>query len=226
MFRRSANSERMRVGGLRAGLFALAITVPGVALAAPAPPLLMDPTYVERSPPARVAGCDVVVAGLTDGRRAPETIGLTGFQSIAAPADREAWLRSVVETGLRARGFTPTFAPAPAAVVVEAVAAETAAADTAAIEPVASAGPDVLTMHIRLRSVWLESMGLNKSGSVVLQMSATRGAQSREAYYRGERVSPNWANGRGEFNEHLDRTFAEALNAIANDLVPMCGGAP
>jgi hypothetical protein len=232
MFKCSANSERMRVSGLRAGLFALAVAMPSVAMADPAAPLLMDPTYAERAEVARVAGCAVTIAGLTDNRRAPETIGIVaGFRSIAAPADREAWFRSVVETGLRARGFTPTFAPAPepvpaTEVAAEAIATEAAAAEavaTDAVAPAAAPGPEVLTVRVRLHSVWLASLGMNKTGSVVLQMSAAHGEQAHDGYYRGEFVSPNWASGRGEFNEHLDRTFAEALNAMANDLAPMCG---
>lgn len=230
MFRRSANSERMRVNGLRAALLAFAVVTPGLAFAEPAQPLLMDPAYAERAEVARVAGCEVTIAGLTDNRRAPETIGIiAGFRSIAAPADRDAWFRSVIETGLRSRGFTPTFAPAPAEIPAPQAAAEAVATEIAATEsvaPAAAPGPDVLTIRVRLQSVWLASLGMNKTGSVVLHMSAAHGAQGHEGYYRGEYVSPNWNSGRGEFNEHLDRTFAEALNAMATDLAPMCGGAP
>lgn len=224
MSKRSANSEHM--GPLRAGLFALAVAAPGVAMAAPQEPLVMDPAYEERVPAARVAGCAVTIAGLTDNRRAPETIGIVpGFRSISAPADREAWFRSVVETGLRARGFTPTVALAPEPPPIE--VATHAVATAVTMEAVAPApGPNVLTVRVRLQSVWLAALGMNKTGSVVLHVSAARGQHSFEGYYRGEYVSPNWANGRGEFNEHLDRTFAEALNAMAIDLAPMCGGAP
>lgn len=227
MFRPSPNNERKRVAGLRAGLFALAVVAPGLAFAAPAAPLLMDPTYAERAPVAHVAGCEVAIAGLTDNRRAPETIGIVaGIRSIAAPTDRDAWFRSVIETGLRARGFTPTFAPTAAG--TSTLAAEAVATEAAATEPVAPAatpGPEVLTIRVRLQSVWLTTLGMNKTGSVVLHMTAARGAQSHEDYYRGEYVAPNWNNGRGEFNEHLDRTLAEALNTMANDLAAMCGGA-
>lgn len=219
MFRRSANSMR----SLHAGLFALAIAAPTLAFADPTPPLLMDPAYAERAPAARVSGCAVTIAGLTDSRRSPETVGMIApFRSIAAPADRDAWFRSVIETGLRERGFTPTFAPTPvetAAPQAEAAATEIAVTDAPAAPP----GPDILTIRVRLQSVWLATLGMNKTGSVVLHMSAAHGARSHEGYYRGEQVAANWNNGRGEFNEHLDRTFAEALNAMAGDLAPMCG---
>src|SRR5262245_53706655 len=188
MFRRSDNSDRMRVGGLRAVLCALAVLTPGLAFAEPQEPLLMDPAYSERAPVARVAGCEVTIAGLTDNRRAPETIGIVaGFRSIAAPADRDAWFRSVIETGLRARGFTPTFVPAPVDIPAPQAAAEAAAPEITAAEPAApaAAGPDVLTVRVRLQSVWLASLGMNKTGSVVLHMSAAHGAQRREDYYRG-----------------------------------------
>lgn len=241
MFKRSANSELMRTHALRAGLFALALAMPGAAMADPAEPLVMDPTYSERIAVTPVAGCAVTIAALTDNRRAPETIGIVpAIRSISAPADRQAWFRSIVETGLRERGFTPTIvlapepAPMPAAaaapeVSAEAIVADAAATSTDAIAPAPLAtpapGPEVLTVRVGLQSVWLTALGMNKSGSVVLHMSAAHGAQSKDGYYRGEYVSPNWANGRGEFNEHLDRTFAEALNAMAADLAPMCGGA-
>lgn len=225
MFKRSANNA------LRAGLFALAVAMPSVALADPLGPLVMDPTYAERVPVARVAGCAVTIAGLDDNRRAPQTIGIVaGFRSIEAPVDREAWFRSVVETGLRVRGFAPTVAlvPAPApAPVYEAPADAALANEPVGVEALApAAGPDVLTVRVGLQSVWLASLGMNKTGSVVLHLSAAHGTQSKDAYYRGEYVSPNWASGRGEFNEHLDRTFAEALNALAADLAPLCNGAP
>ena len=229
MFRLSANSERMRAHALRAGLFALAIATPSVAMADPQEPLLMDATYSERVPVSPLAGCAVTIAGLADNRRAPETLGIVpGFRSISAPGDREAWFRSVVETGLRTRGFAPTFAPAPRENPAAQAAVEPVAIEAAVNEAVASAaapGPEVLTVRVRLQSVWLASLGMNKTGSVVLHMSAAHGAQSHEGYYRGEYVSPNWNSGRGEFNEHLDRTFAEALNAMASDLAPLCEGA-
>lgn len=215
MCRRSANSQGRRL--LAAIALTLVMAAPGSALATPASPLLMDAHYVERERDAGAApsGCAVTIAGLTDTRRSPETVGIiTGVRAIHAPADREAWFRSVIETGLRARGFTPTFAPAPA----EPVTAESTEAGLTA----PAAGPETLTLRVNLQSVWLASLGMNKTGSVVLQMSAARGAQSHQGYYRGEHISPNWANGRGEFNEHLDRTFAEALDAMAADLRPMC----
>lgn len=222
MSKRSANSMR----GLRAALFVLAAATPGLAFADPAEPLLMDATYAERAEVTPVAGCEVTIAGLSDSRRSPETVGIIGgFRSIAAPADRDAWFRSVIETGLRERGFTPTFAPEPAVLPapepVEAVATEIAA--TEVVPPAAPAGPDVLTIRVRLQSVWLASLGMNKTGSVVMHLSAAHGAQSHEGYYRGEQVAANWNNGRGEFNEHMDRTFAEALNGMAADLATMCG---
>lgn len=236
MFKRSANSARAHMA--RAILFALVVALPGAAKADPQPPLLMDPVYAERAPVTQVAGCAVTIAGLTDDRRAPETIGIVpGFRSIAAPADREAWLRSIIETGLRVRGFTPTVALAPeptpatapdasAEAVAMDASAEAVAMDGSATPQAVAPGPEVLTIRVRLQSVWLASMGMNKTGSVVLHVSAAHGSRSGENYYRGEYVSPNWNNGRGEFNEHLDRTFAEALNTMAADLATMCADAP
>src|ERR1700677_3750830 len=114
-----------RLGARAAGLLAASLLPAGPAAASFAP-LVMGPLYVEPAPtaappaPSSAGGCAVQIVELKDSRRAPETLGnLAGFKAIQAPADREAWLRSIFEVGLTARGFKVSFAgdgPTPGAV--------------------------------------------------------------------------------------------------------------
>ncbi|MEQ1820773.1 MAG: hypothetical protein ABL871_19395 [Terricaulis sp.] len=205
MFRHLASKVRVR-----ACLMALALAMPGVAHADPQPPLQLNSRYGERIPVARRAGCPITIVELTDLRRAPETMGMIdGVRAVSGPADHAAWLHSVAENGLRVRGFTPTIALA---------GAEGAVPD----EP---ADSSAFNIHLKLRSVWLTTYGLNRTGSVVLEMSASRGTQNHTEFYRGEIIMADHSGTRGEFSDLLDRTVAEALNAMADDLALMCAEA-
>ena len=197
MSRRSRNSALALAVGV-------ATAMPGVALAA-AKPLIMGPLYAEpkrpESAPAppSAAGCPVQVLELVDARRGPETVGsVMTFQQIQAPADREAWLRSVVQVGLEARGFKPSFGAEPAAGAVNA--------------------------RIRLRTVWISLVQMNKMGSAVLQASAAAGAAPAGPMkiHRGDKTSVNMWGSQGEFNELVNQVFAEALDGLAADLRPLC----
>ncbi|MFI4977024.1 MAG: hypothetical protein ACHP84_21030, partial [Caulobacterales bacterium] len=152
--------------------------------------------------PASAGGCAVQIVELTDSRRAPETLGsLANFRSIQAPPDREAWLRSIFEVGMAARGFKVSFAPAGA-----------------------EAAPGAVTARIRLQAVWISTPAMNKAGSAVLRMNAApSGAPlGPERVYRGDQTGLNWAGSTSEFNGLLDRVFADALDAMAADLRPLC----
>lgn len=191
---------------LRNSAFALAIglavTTPGLAAAKA---LIMGPLYAEpkrpESAPAppSAGGCPVQVLELVDARRGPETVGsVVTFQQIQAPADRDAWLRSVVQVGLEARGFKPSFGPEAAAGAVNA--------------------------RIRLRTVWISLVQMNKMGSAVLQASAAAGAAPAGPMkvYRGDKTSVNMWGSQGEFSELVNQVFAEALDGLAADLRPLC----
>ena len=144
----------------------------------------------------------VQVLELKDTRRAADTLGtLMTFKAIQVPADREAWLRSVVEVGLTSRGFKPTFAAADAA-----------------------APPGAVTARIRLTAIWLWIQAMNKSGSVVVRMTAAAPATAAgsEKIYRADQVAVNWAGTQSEFNGLVDKLFAETLDAMAADLRPLC----
>jgi hypothetical protein len=180
----------------------------GPAAAAPPPPLVMGPLYVE---PARTAdnpappgagGCPVQIVELKDSRRGPETVGsVITFRAMQAPADREAWLRSIFEVGLKARGFAPSFAPAGAE---------------------ATAKPGV-TARVRIQAVWISLQAMNKIGSVVFRASAAGGAEAGpEKIYRGDKTALNWWGSQAEFNGLLNDLFAMALDDFAADLRPLC----
>jgi hypothetical protein len=185
-----------------ASVFALLAAHP--ASAALAAPLVMGPIYVEPAPEkgaapvAAATGCPITILELTDPRRAPETIGIAG-RPIVLPADRQAWLRSVMEAGLAARGFTPRLAA-----------------------PDAIPAPDALNVRISLKAIWISVPALNKSASVVFRAAAGQGEPGPAHDYRGDITNVNWWGSQSEFNDLLDRTTAQALDAMAADLRPLC----
>ncbi len=167
----------------------------------------MGPLYTEAVPSGSASAtlCAVNITELSDPRRAPDVLGMMGNRAIVAPADREAWLRSVFEVGLHARGFAATFTTP----------------DASAATPDANAG-DALIVRVSVRSIWLSTVGMNKTAAAVLHVAASRGSQTHEADYRGDVVLANWAGTQTEFNGALERAFARALDAIAVDLRPLC----
>ena len=206
MCKRFSNSGWLLAVGLSVGM-----SCAGQAFAAPAP-LVMGPLYVEPArdaahpAPADAGGCPVRILDLSDPRRAPETIGSwMTFRALQAPADRMAWLRSVFEVGLAARGFKPSFG-----------------------SPADSAAPsNMVSASIRLKAIWISTLQMNKVGSVAVQMSAAApGARPGPMkVYRGDESGLNWAGSTGEFNGLTDRVFADAMDDMAVDLLPLCTAA-
>ena len=172
-------------------------------------PLVMGPLYEEPAraadapAPPSAAGCRVHIVQLTDRARAPEVFGaIVTFRTIAAPADREAWLRSVFDVGLTARGFKPSFATPGSEAVVD---------------------PSVVMTRIRFQNVWISTLGTNKNGTIVLRAASARGAQpTAERVYRSDKTSVNMWGTRNEFNGLLNQVVAEALDDLAVDLREQC----
>lgn len=188
---------------------ALAATAAFFLFASPAfaAPMVMGPLYVEPShgtPPAKSGGCAVRVAELADDRRDPETLGaIGGFRAIKAPSDREAWLRSIFETGLSARGFKASFG-----------------ADD-------NADPTALTARVHLKSFWVSTLATNKTASVALKAAVGRGGSGDpEKIYRSDKISINMWGSQSEFNGIVNDVFAEALDDLAEDLRAACAAAP
>jgi len=194
-----------------ASLIGAALLAPGVAMAAPPAPMVLGPLYVEPArsadnpAPPSAGGCAVQIAELKDSRRGPETVGsVITFRAMQLPADREAWLRSVFDVGLKARGFSPTFAAA-------------GGGDGTA----RSAG---VTTRINIRAVWISLLATNKTGSAVFKAS-TAGAGAApgpEKIYRADKTAVNWWGSQNEFNGFLNDLFAMALDDFAADLRTAC----
>jgi len=101
---------------LATAALAACLLTAGAAAAAVGDARLLGPLYVEPAAAANAAtpstaGVCAVQIELTDPRRDPQIVGAFGV-AFRAPDDRLAWLRSVFDVGLKARGFTPGFAPA------------------------------------------------------------------------------------------------------------------
>lgn len=206
----------VNVSSWRALALAVVVLSPSKSIAAP---LIMGPLYSEPkvSTPApngtegesrkmRQATlpapptCVLNVVELSDVRRDPQMVGLWR-SAIKAPVDRAAWLRSVIQTGFRARGFQTSFGPSEAA-------------------------PDAVQVKIALRSIWLKPIATNKTGSVIMRMSAGRGSLGPERFYRADVTNVNWWGSQSEFNDLSNLIFARVLDSMTVDLRPLCPGSP
>lgn len=188
-----------------AAILAASLLTVGSATAAVGDAKLLGPLYVEPAAaadaarPSTAGGCAVQIE-LTDPRRDPQIVGAFGV-ALRAPDDREAWLRSVFDVGLKARGFTPSFAPAGGPL-----------------------DPTVVTARIRIQAIWISTQQMNKVGSVVLRgVLAGPGAPAGpEAVYRGDKTGVNMWGSAKEFNDHANAVFALALDDLAEDLRALC----
>jgi len=161
-------------------------------------------TFKDRAYPAGTPktepGCTIRFASLVDERRSPEMAGVIGKRGVLAPADSQAWLRAVLG-GLEARGIRPAFEAAPAA------------------------GPATPTASLMLQTAWIASTVVTYSANVVLRLQASAPAGAPiDRMYRG-RVSRTayWSGGVDTLQSAMDGAFADALDAMAADLKPLCG---
>jgi hypothetical protein len=197
--------------GPAAALLALGLSA-GPAAAIDRSPMVMGPLYAEpaRKPenpaPPSANGCQVQIVELRDTRRAPETLGAWAtMRAIQAPPDREAWLRSVFEVGLAARGFNATVTPSGGGLT-----------------------PGAVTARVRVQAIWISIVPGDQTGSVVIRMSAAApsGAPGPEKVYRGDQIRAFWSSSQESFNDMTNRTFAAALDAMSADLRPLCSAGP
>lgn len=192
-----------------AAILAVSLLTAGPAASAVGEPKLLGPLYVEpavaadAARPSTAGGCAVQIE-LTDPRRDPQIVGAFGV-ALRAPDDREAWLRSVFDVGLKARGFTPSFAPAGGPL-----------------------DPAVVTARIRIQVIWISTQQLNKVGSVVWRgvLAAPGAPAGPEQVYRGDKTGVNMWGSAKEFNEHANAVFALALDDLAEDLRALCAAQP
>jgi|GEM_PF-2081453 len=158
-----------------------------------------DRAYPAGTPKAE-SGCTIRFASLVDERRSPEMAGVIGKRGVLAPADSQAWLRAVLG-GLESRGIRPAFEAAPAV------------------------GPAPPTASLTLQTAWIASTVVTYSANVVLRLQASApGGATIDRMYRG-RVSRTayWSGGVDTLQSAMDGAFADALDAMAADLKPLCG---
>jgi len=194
---------------LPAAILVASLLTAGSAAAEIGDARLLGPLYVEPASaadaagPSTAAGCPVQIE-LTDPRRDPQVVGAAGL-AFRAPEDREAWLRSVFDVGLKARGFMPSFLNAGG-----------------------TPDPAVVTARIRIQAIWISAQQMNKVGSVVLRgvLAAPGALPGSEAVYRGDKTAVNMWGSTKEFNDHANAVFALVLDDLAEDLRPLCAAPP
>lgn len=181
----------------------LAAAAPMVAQAA-SKPVVLDPVYVEPAVPVSVAVadaplCTVHIVEIADIRRSPEMLGMLGGKPVLAPQDRTAWLISIVN-GLKARGIATDFS-------------------NPGVE-----SPAVVNAHVTLQTAWVDAVQVSLNESAVFKLQA-KGAdgKSLDQYYRGSASRMNWVMGDAEIKAGLNIAFSRALDAMARDLVGLCG---
>lgn len=193
----------MRPTAAALGFAATIWLIAGAAAVAAPKPMTLAPVYSdsigsELDLPKKTPVCVVTVTGLLDNRRSPEMIGVFGGRAVHAPADRDAWLKSVI-VALESRKidlrFSDTQLPADSGI----------------------------TAQISLAKAWIANTNSNMSASVVLQLRATTPAgQAIDMPYRGGGSHINWASGFGELQRVMDVAIARSLDAMAADLHKLC----
>ncbi|MDB5709914.1 MAG: hypothetical protein JWL96_1984 [Sphingomonas bacterium] len=191
--------------GRKGHLVLLAAAAPMAAQAA-SKPVVLDPVYIEPTTPVSfaVAGaplCAVHIVEIVDIRRSPEMLGMLGGKPVLAPPDRTVWLISIVN-GLKARGIAVDFS-------------------NPGVE-----SPAVVNAHVTLQTAWIDAVQVSLNESAVFKIQA-KGSDGRsiDQYYRGSASRMNWVLGDAEIKGGLNIAFSRALDAMARDLVGLCGKA-
>lgn len=203
MIRPAPSGAWLRRFGRTRHLVLLAAAVP-VAAQSASKPVLVDPLYHEPTTPVSLAiagapPCTVHIVEVVDGRRSPEMLGMLGGKPVLAPQDRAAWLASIVK-GLTARGVAADF-------------------DNPGVET-----PGAVNTHVTLQTAWVDAVQASLNESAVFKVQAKAGdGRSIDQYYRGSASRINWVTGDAEIKAGLNIAFSRALDAMAHDLVGLCG---
>lgn len=145
--------------------------------------------------------CPVRVIAIEDLRRSPEMIGVHERRQIFAPADRAAWLKSIVQA-LGTRGILVLFegdnGPAHAS-----------------------------KARIDLTTAWITNTKVNISANAVFRLRVSDDKGERlDKYYRGGNSRMTYfSNGASELQQAIDTALARALDAMATDLLGLCSPA-
>jgi hypothetical protein len=145
------------------------------------------------------AACRVAFAEVEDGRRDRTMLGNVARRQVRSPPDTIAWIRSVL-SGLRHRGIDVLFEGAP------------------------PADANALSADVRLLVAWVTSIRTNKSANAAIRFRLRRGDEIVfERDYRGAETTMNWASGDRELQKVIDTAFGRLLDAVAPDLLAVCG---
>lgn len=79
-----------------------------------------------------------------------------------------------------------------------------------------------LEVQLQLAHAWPEGMNLASTVVLVTQYRAPTGDMKRT--YVGQGMKANWANGNGEYMGVLNAAMADAIAALAQDVVSICEG--
>jgi hypothetical protein len=182
------------------------IALGAAALAAPKPMVLSavydDSVSSDLKLPKNIGFCTLQVANLTDDRRSPEMIGVYFGRAIHAPNDREAWLRSMVQS-LKSRKISIEFT------------------DNTAI------ATKTRPLEVALTKAWIANTESNISANIVFRVrTADAAGVPNEQFYRGGASHMSyWSGGPGELQRAFDTAVSRALDAAAVDMHKLCSAA-
>lgn len=144
--------------------------------------------------------CALRITEITDQRMDSSTFGMVAGRPVRAPADQQAWLRSVL-LELAKHGIAVSFGTdAPAA---------------------------GLSARVELKKAWVGGISTSKTSSVVIGLRYARGgAEIKAADYRGSVSSVDWAAGAEEIEDMLGEALDQTLIQIATDTAQLCGVPP
>jgi hypothetical protein len=165
-------------------------------------PITANTAYVPRTAAPRTqlpqAACRLLVVEIVDDRLDPSMLGAVGGRTVHAPADMQAWMRSVLG-GLDRSGIAVEFGD------------------------LNKADSSELVAKAELKTAWVSSATTAKTASVVLAMRYFRaGTQIKAADYRGSISATNWASTQDEIQGMIDRAFDQVLAQAAGDIRVAC----
>ena len=186
---------------------AAALVISGTAAVAAPKPMDLAPTYddavgsdlkLEKNPKS----CAITIGSLTDERRSPEMVGVFFGRAVRAPADRDAWLRSIID-GLQSRKIA----------VIPASTAENAQG-TARVD-------------IAITKAWVTNTASNMSASIVFRVKPNHPAEASEekSFRGGASHSSFFSGGPGELQRAFNTAVSRGLDAMASDFHKTCGNA-
>ncbi len=163
---------------------------------------MMDATFIDPVP-ATVASapvsCKITFTSLKDERETPDLVGTFFEDELQPPADRAAWIKSMME-GLNRRGFDVRFGEAP---------------------------PEYHPMGVALTTLWSDLYNGAFNATVKFRITSADLARPFDRTLRGSFSRTLFmATVQGRSNEAVHGAVANALDRVADALLGWCGGKP